>query len=182
VKIVTVGRGNVGGGLAALWRAAGHEVTELGRGGGDVSGADAVLLAVPAGAIADAIASLRGVKGIPVIDATNNIGGDPPEGYRSLAEYVRSLTEGPVGKAFNLNFARLLDRVAGAARRPSAIYAADEGAVDVTERLIRDAGYEPVSAGDLDAAATIEQAIGVVFAIAGERGPFFYRITAPDEL
>jgi len=31
MKIVTIGRGNVGGGLAALWRKAGHEVTELGR-------------------------------------------------------------------------------------------------------------------------------------------------------
>ena len=182
MKIVTVGRGNVGGGLAALWRAAGHDVTELGRGGGDVSGAHAVLLAVPAGAIADAIASLRGVNGIPVIDATNNISGDPPDGYRSLAEYVRSLTDGPVAKTFNLNFARLFDRVASATRRPSQIYAADEGAVEVTERLIRDAGYDPVSAGNLDAAAAIEQAIGLVFAIAGERGPFFHRIAGPDDL
>ena len=31
MKIVTIGRGHVGGGLAALWRKAGHEVTELGR-------------------------------------------------------------------------------------------------------------------------------------------------------
>ena len=34
MKIVTIGRGNVGGGLAALWRKAGHEVTVLGRDGG----------------------------------------------------------------------------------------------------------------------------------------------------
>jgi len=35
VKIVAIGRGNAGGGLAALWRVAGHKVIELGRDGGD---------------------------------------------------------------------------------------------------------------------------------------------------
>jgi len=36
-------------GLARRWRAAGHNVTEIGRDGGDVSGAEVVLLAVPSG-------------------------------------------------------------------------------------------------------------------------------------
>ena len=31
MKITVIGRGNVGGGLASLWREAGHEVQELGR-------------------------------------------------------------------------------------------------------------------------------------------------------
>ena len=48
MKIVTIGRGNVGGGLAALWRKAGHEVTVLGRDGDGASDADVVLVAVPA--------------------------------------------------------------------------------------------------------------------------------------
>jgi len=47
MKITVIGRGNVGGGLARRWRDAGHEVQELGRGGGDASAADAVLIAVP---------------------------------------------------------------------------------------------------------------------------------------
>ena len=47
MKIVTIGRGMIGGGLAGLWRDAGHEVEELGRDGGDASDADAVLVAVP---------------------------------------------------------------------------------------------------------------------------------------
>lgn len=34
MKVVTIGRGHIGGGLAALWRKAGHQVTELGRDGG----------------------------------------------------------------------------------------------------------------------------------------------------
>ncbi|MBV8597375.1 MAG: dinucleotide-binding protein, partial [Actinobacteria bacterium] len=35
MRVVTLGRGNVGGGLAELWRSAGHDVVELGREGGD---------------------------------------------------------------------------------------------------------------------------------------------------
>src|SRR4051812_22048150 len=58
VNIVVVGRGNVGGGLARLWTNAGHDVTTLGRDGGDASHADALLVAVPGGAIADALSNV----------------------------------------------------------------------------------------------------------------------------
>lgn len=47
MKIATIGRGTIGGGLADLWRAAGHDVEELGPDGGDVSDTDVVLVAVP---------------------------------------------------------------------------------------------------------------------------------------
>ena len=40
MRIAVIGKGNVGGGLADLWERAGHELTRVGRGGGDVSGAD----------------------------------------------------------------------------------------------------------------------------------------------
>ena len=42
MKVAVIGRGNVGGGLADRWERAGHEVTRIGRDGGDVSNADAV--------------------------------------------------------------------------------------------------------------------------------------------
>ena len=58
MRIVTVGRGNVGGGLADLWERAGHQVTRIGRDGGDVSNAEVVLMAMPGGAIAEALAKL----------------------------------------------------------------------------------------------------------------------------
>jgi 8-hydroxy-5-deazaflavin:NADPH oxidoreductase len=77
MKIAVVGRGNVGGGLADLWERAGHEVTRIGREGGDVSDADAVVVAVPGGAVADALDNVQGIEGKPVIDATNLIGADP---------------------------------------------------------------------------------------------------------
>jgi predicted dinucleotide-binding enzyme len=181
VKVVTIGRGNVGGGLAALWRAAGHDVTELGSDGGDATGADAVLLAVPSASIADALGKVNGLEGVPVIDATNLLRGERPEGFASLAEYVKSLTGGPVAKSFSANFARLFDRVGTARVRPSNVYAADDEAREVTERLIRDAGYEPVFAGDLSAARAIEDFLGILFALTGTSGPVFYRFAGPDD-
>jgi predicted dinucleotide-binding enzyme len=65
MKIVTIGRGNVGGGLAELWRAAGHDVTELGRDGGDAADAEAVLLAVPAAQIDAALDKVQGLGRAP---------------------------------------------------------------------------------------------------------------------
>ncbi|MGA6157039.1 hypothetical protein ACPEIC_27230 [Stenotrophomonas sp. NPDC087984] len=35
MNITVIGRGNVGGGLADLWERAGHQVTRLGRAGGE---------------------------------------------------------------------------------------------------------------------------------------------------
>jgi 8-hydroxy-5-deazaflavin:NADPH oxidoreductase len=42
MKITTIGRGKIGGGMADLWERAGHEVTRLGHEGGDV-GQEAVI-------------------------------------------------------------------------------------------------------------------------------------------
>jgi predicted dinucleotide-binding enzyme len=182
MKVTTIGRGNVGGGLGELWRRAGHEVVEVGRDGGDCSGSDAVLLAVPQTAIADALTSVSGLEGVPVIDAINAVRGPRPEGFESLAEYVKSLTGGPVAKAFNANFATLYDRIGEARATPSMVYAADDEAREVTEQLIRDAGFEPVSAGGLENARAVEDFLGVIFAIAGQSGPFFYRIAPPEKL
>ena len=61
MKVAVVGRGNVGGGLANLWEGAGHEVTRIGREGGDVSDAEAVVVAVPGGAIAEALDNVQGI-------------------------------------------------------------------------------------------------------------------------
>jgi predicted dinucleotide-binding enzyme len=182
VRITTIGRGNVGGGLGELWREAGHEVVEMGREGGDASGSDAVLLAVPQTAIADALGSVTGLDGVPVIDAINAVRGPRPEGFESLAEYVKSLTGGPVAKAFNANFATLYNRIGEARAKPSMVYAADDEAREVTETLIRDASFEPVSAGGLENARAVEDFLGVIFAVAGQSGPFLYRIAPPDKL
>ena len=127
MKIVTIGRGNIGGGLARLWRNAGHDVTELGKDGGDASEADAVLVAVPSGEIANALAGVTGLAGKVAIDATNSFGGRN-EQFESLAHEVKSITGGPVAKAFNTNFARAYDEIPNQRVRPCNLYAADEEA------------------------------------------------------
>jgi 8-hydroxy-5-deazaflavin:NADPH oxidoreductase len=129
------------------------------------------------------LAKVRGVEGKIVLDATNPLQGRP-EGFDSLAEQVKSLTNGPVAKAFNANFGRLYDDIPRADNRPSAFYCGDEEAKDVAEQLIRDAGYEPVYAGGLDNARALEDfVVGVMLPVLmSGRGPFFYRIGGPEEL
>ena len=182
MKIACIGRGNVGGGLADLWEQAGHEVTRIGKDGGDVSDADAVLVAVPGGAIADALEKAQGLDGKTVIDATNLIGAERPSGFNSNAEYVKSKTGGPTAKSFNLNFARVYDRLGQTKTQPSNVWTGDEDARDVVEQLIRDAGYDPIYAGGLENASTQEQGIGLIFAISQASGPFLYRMAPPGEL
>jgi hypothetical protein len=181
MKIAVVGRGNVGGGLADLWERAGHEVTRIGRDGGDVTDADAVLIAVPGATIAEAFDTVHGWEGKTVIDATNRFGTEPPGGFASNAEFVKSKTNGPTAKSFNLNFARLYDRLGDAKAKPSNIWSGDEEARAVVEQLNRDAGYEPVYAGGLDKAATQEAGMALIGAISRASGPFLYRIASPDD-
>src|SRR5436305_12704206 len=103
MKITVLGKGNVGGGLADKWERAGHEVTRIGRDGGDASDADVVLIAVPSGQLENAFENVSGLEGKTVIDATNILRGERPDGAESLAAYVKSRTDGPVAKSFNLN-------------------------------------------------------------------------------
>jgi predicted dinucleotide-binding enzyme len=182
MRITVVGRGNVGGGLADLWERAGHEVTRLGREGGDVSDADAVLVAVPGGAIAGALDRLRGVEGKTMIDATNLYNVTPPDGFASNAEFVKSKTGGPTAKSFNVNFASLYDRLREARARPSNFWCGDDEAREVVEQLNRDAGYDPVRTGPLENAAAQEGLLGVIFAIGEELGPYVYRFAPVDQL
>ena len=119
MKVTVLGRGNVGGGLADLWERAGHEVTRIGRAGGDVSDAEAVLVAVPGSAITEALDNVQGIEQKTVIDATNLVGVDPPEGFSSNAEFVKARTNGPTAKSFNTNFAALYERIGEAGSTPS---------------------------------------------------------------
>jgi len=182
MKVAVVGKGNVGGGLADRWESAGHEVTRIGKDGGDVSDAEAVLIAVPGGSLAEVFETVSGWDGKTVIDATNLIGAEPPDGFSSNAEFVKSKTNGPTAKSFNLNFARLYDQIDAQKSRPSNIWSGDEEARGVVEQLIRDAGYDPMYAGGMEKTAVQEQGIGLIFAISQASGPYFYRMAAPDEL
>ncbi len=182
MNITVIGKGNVGGGLAELWRAAGHEVQELGRDGGDASAADVIVVAVPGGAIAEALGKVAGIAGKVTIDATNAWGGRN-EAFESQAHEVKSIVGGPTAKSFNLNFANSYGEISKQRVRPGNLYAADDDARGVAEQLIRDAGYEPVPVGGLEHARALEDGLGLLFAVSKELGgPVFYRYARPGEL
>lgn len=182
MKITVVGRGHVGGGLAGLWSAAGHEVTGLGRGGGDATGADVVVVAVPAPLIQAALESVTGLAGQVTIDCCN-IYTERDGRFPSLSHQIKSTIGGPTAKSFSTNFAALYGSIADQRVRPSNFFATEPAAREVAERLISDAGYDPVFIGDLDPGARLlEDSSPLTRALAEQQGPFYYRYAAPGEL
>jgi len=180
MRIVTIGRGTIGGGLANLWRTAGHQVQELGRDGGDASGADIILVAVPGAQISDALSRVTGLEGKMAIDTTNVLPARQGD-FPSYAHEVKSFTRAPVAKSFNMNFGGLFGAVREQRVRPSNWYVADESACEVTEHLIRDAGYDPVRVGDLSRARDFENAVWLLMGVRPV-GEVFYRFAVPGEL
>src|SRR5204862_4048788 len=130
----------------------GHDVQRLGSDGGDVSDAEAVLLAVPFSAIDDALKNVSGLEGKTLIDATNIFDAERPGGLDSLSAYVKQISGANVAKAFNTVFAALYDEVSKQRVPPSCLYCAEDAAKETTAQLIRDAGYDPVDAGGLESA------------------------------
>jgi predicted dinucleotide-binding enzyme len=157
-------------------------VTEFGSEGGNATGSDAVLVAIPSNAIENAFTKVAGIEDAVVIDATNAFTGRE-EGFDSLAHQVKSHVNGPVAKAFNCNYAALYDEIDTQRVAPCCLYAAESGAVGVTELLIRDAGFHPVPVGGLGSARMLEDHLGLMTAInEGGLGRFFYRYAMPGEL
>ena len=140
------------------------------------------MLAVPSNAIESALRSVSGVAGKPVIDATNAYGGRD-ERYASLAEHVKAITGGPVAKGFNVNFAVVYDEIDRQSVRPSNLVCGDREALELAEKLSRDAGYDPASAGGLENARLLEDHLALVTAVRqAAGGPYFYRIALPGQL
>lgn len=150
----------------------------LGRDGGDASGADVVLVAVPSSSISDALGKVSGLEGTIAVDATNAFTGRDDR-YESLAHEVKARTNGPVAKAFNANGAVLFDRIDEQRVRPGCLYAAEEEARDLTQRLIRDAGYDPEQIGGLEDARALEDFVTSVLV---KLAPVFYRFAPAGEL
>jgi 8-hydroxy-5-deazaflavin:NADPH oxidoreductase len=126
---------------------------------------------------------VQGIEGKTVIDATNLVGTDPPAGFSSNSEFVKSKTNGPTAKSFNINFAALYAQIGEAGSTASNLWCGNDEARQVVEQLNRDAGYEPVYAGPLENAAAQENFLKLVFGSnQGGLGAFFYRIAPPDQL
>jgi predicted dinucleotide-binding enzyme len=100
-----------------------------------------------------------------------------------LAHEVKSIVGGPVAKAFNVSSAVLYDLIDLQRVPPSNLYASEDAAREVTERLIRDVGFDPVYVGGLEWARALEDQAEVNYAISqGGLGAFFYRYAKPGEL
>lgn len=140
-----IGRGAVGGGVAA--------VTQL---------ADVVVLAVPYGAAADAIRQAGGLAGKVVIDIINPISADYKElvvGHTtSAAEEIQTLApQAKVVKAFNTIFAGLLAAEARNGKTLQVFVAGNDAAAKATvSDLVASAGFEAVDSGALSNSRYLE--------------------------
>ena len=178
MQIAIIGAGNVGRALATSLTRAGHDVTvsavhpeharETAAESGAtaaannqeaVSGADLVVLAVPASAF-DTLAGELGsqIAGKVVVDVSNRPTPNADGPATSIAEELQTkLPAAKVIKAFNTAFAsrQAQPQVAGIA--PDGFVAGDDDTakqtvLDVVESL----GFRPVDAGSLAAARTLE--------------------------
>jgi 8-hydroxy-5-deazaflavin:NADPH oxidoreductase len=130
---------------------------------------------------AAALGRVTGLAGQAAIDPTNAYP-SRNEAFGSLAEEVKSFAGGPVAKSFSLNFAVLYDQIAAQRARPGSLDAADDGARDITEQLITDAGYDPVPLGGLDKARGLEDLTWLLSAGMKDGAPICYRFAVPGEL
>ena len=170
LHITIVGAGTVGTNLARAVTRLGHTVTFAVRDPGSdrvrraldaVPGAEVVLLAdadpeadltvlaVPAGAVTDVLSEL--VVGRILVDATNPIGIDLPDGAASVPEWIHELTNGlTIVKAFNTIGAEAYTEPVVQGRPAFLPVAGPAPAVDVVRQLADDLGFDARVIGDVD--------------------------------
>lgn len=178
MHIGVIGSGNVGSAIGGSWIKAGHEVmfssrnldsdkalaSKLGgkaRAGSPVAAAefgDAVLIAVPYGALPDVAKTLGStLEGKVVIDACNPF----PDRDGEIATRAREegvgrtsaelLPGARIVRAFNaIGAARMGTAIDSPGKVGMPIAGDDTQAIALASRLIRDVGYEPVLIGGLD--------------------------------
>jgi 8-hydroxy-5-deazaflavin:NADPH oxidoreductase len=165
MKFAIIGAGNVGKALGTSLTRAGHTVSHPARGAerAAVADAEAVVLAVPWGAVDDVTARIApAVAGKLVIDATNPLKPDysglATEGGPSGAEHVASRLPGArVVKAFNTVFATVQGDPSTHGVTIDALFATDDDqARREVARLLRAIGFRPVDVGPLARARELE--------------------------
>jgi predicted dinucleotide-binding enzyme len=174
MRIAVIGSGNIGGTLSGRLAAAGQEVTvgvrEGGaRGGLDervavasipdaVSGAEAVIVAIPGGQVpAFAGEHGRALAGKLVIDATNDLSGGDEGSLSHTAAWAELAPEAVVARAFStLGFESYREPTVGG--QTATLFwcgpAGEQGAA--VEAIVRAVGLDPFRIGGLDAAATLD--------------------------
>lgn len=180
MRVAVIGAGRIGGTLGKKWESAGHDVTyglrdpakKPGAKPFDAAleGADAVLLAIPGGAVVDFVrAHARALDGKVVLDATNNFsGGGPINAWGQIAPLI---PEAQLYRAFNsYGVDVFVDPIVGG-EQADLFYAGPEGkGKELAETLITDTGLRPVWVGDSDQVEVIDGALKLWFTLAQKRG------------
>jgi 8-hydroxy-5-deazaflavin:NADPH oxidoreductase len=178
MQIAIIGAGSVGRALATSLTRAGHDVTitaehrenadaaatQSGATAGTsnqaaASGADVVVLAVPAqsiGRIAGAMGS--SLDGKVVIDVSNRPTPSPDGSATSIAEELQSqIPAAHVVKAFNTAFAsRQADAQVGGIAADGFVAGDDSASKQTVLDMVESVGFRPVDAGSLASARTLE--------------------------
>jgi predicted dinucleotide-binding enzyme len=189
MDIAIFGNGQVGQALAQALRRAGRSlVFGLRNPGADApdelsladaaAGAGICILAVPFGAVADVIRAAQGFAGKVVIDATNPLafGADGlglTLGFNtSGGEAIQRLApEAKVFKTFNQTGFENIADVGPYVARPVMFVAGDDAAAKpAVLRLVADAGFEAVDAGDLVRSRLLEPLAMLWIELARKRG------------
>ena len=165
-KIGIIGDGNVGSALRRGLERSGYQVRTVGKAPAQVretgQWADVIVLAVPYGAIDDALRELGdGVNGKIIVDVTNALtpdmqlaSGCTTSGAEALQQKARAAK---VVKAFNTQFAQRMD--SGALDgQPVTVFAAgdDAAAKQQVMEMPRDIGFDALDAGPLQNARLLE--------------------------
>ena len=165
-KIGIVGDGNVGSALRRGLERSGYQVRAVGKEPAQVretgQWAEVIVLAIPYGAVDDALRELgEGVNGKAIVDVTNALtpdmqlaNGCTSSGAETLQQKAPSAK---VVKAFNTQFAQRMD--SGALNgEPVTVFAAgdDAAAKEQVMQMARDIGFEAVDAGPLQNARLLE--------------------------
>lgn len=185
MKVTVVGYGNVGAAMVKQLSAAGHEVEATGRklegaervaaqfGAKSVSlasaakNAELVILAVPYGNAAAALAELGSLEGRVLVDVTNPLTDDYMGltiGHEtSAAEEIEKLTGASVVKAFNTLFAQVLDGGAAFPSQAASVFVAgdDKDAKQKVTAAAESMGFGVVDAGGLRNARYLEAVAGL---------------------
>ncbi len=186
IKIGVIGSGNIGGTVGTLWVKAGHQVMfssrhpeelkplvdrlgSLARAGTvqeALTFGDVIFIGVPYGAYPQIGKDYSSeFKGKIVLDAGNAVPRRDGEIVNEAREIgigktsMKYLPGARIVRAFNTMGVRRLESNANrpGARMAIPIAGDDKEAIAVAEKLVRDAGFDPVLVGDLDSAKLFAQ-------------------------
>jgi 8-hydroxy-5-deazaflavin:NADPH oxidoreductase len=184
MKIAIIGAGNIGGTLATALGRAGHDVTvgvrapegreieaaTVGTVDAALAGADAIILALPGGAV-EAFLSEHGpaLDGVVVIDAANSMGGGGPAHHADA--FAQHAPGALMVRAFNTlgweNFAEpTFD-----GDRTDMFWCGPQGrATEVAEEIIQGVGLRPIRVGGAEQIDVVDGVLRLWFALMTANG------------